>query len=146
MARLLRGLIAAATNASLASASHRMAPPLFGVGPNKPQSGRAQPDSCLAASEEIARVAAVASFEPARANKCLHPLALLWQIYSRRGSLQIHFRQCGHRCGGGRAMSSRMAWRTAGKVGWGGGPLILFFPALLLRGGDAGGRHMRSSS
>ena len=21
-----------------------------------------------------------------------------------------------------------MAWRTAGKVGWGGGPLILFFP------------------
>jgi hypothetical protein len=25
-------------------------------------------------------------------------------------------------------MSSRMAWRTAGKVGWGGGPLILFFP------------------
>jgi len=36
-------------------------------------------------------------------------LALLWQIYSRRCSLQIHFRQCGHRCGGGRAMSSRMA-------------------------------------
>ena len=53
---------------------------------------------------------------------------LLWQIHSRRCSLQIHFRQCGHRCGGGRAMSSRMAWRTAGKVGWGGGPLILFFP------------------
>src|SRR5215218_135256 len=25
-------------------------------------------------------------------------------------------------------MSSRMAWRTAGKVGCGGGPLILFFP------------------
>ena len=47
-----------------------------------------------------------------------HPgLALLWQIYSCRRSLQIHFRQCGHRCGGGRAMSSRMAWRTAGKVG-----------------------------
>jgi hypothetical protein len=21
-----------------------------------------------------------------------------------------------------------MVWRTAGKVGWGGGPLILFFP------------------
>jgi hypothetical protein len=36
-------------------------------------------------------------------------LALLWQIYSRRCSLQIHFRQCGHRCGGSRAMSSRMA-------------------------------------
>jgi len=36
-------------------------------------------------------------------------LALLWQIYSRRCSLQIHFRQCGHRCGGSRAMSSRIA-------------------------------------
>src|SRR5262249_38502705 len=44
-------------------------------------------------------------------------LALLWQIYSRRRLLQIHFRQCGHRCGGSRAKSSRMAWRTAGKVG-----------------------------
>ena len=44
-------------------------------------------------------------------------LALLWQIYSRRGWLQIHFWQCGHCCGGGRAMSSRMAWRTAGSVG-----------------------------
>lgn len=44
-------------------------------------------------------------------------LALLWQIYSRRRALQIHFWQCGHRCGGGRATSSRMAWRTAGKVG-----------------------------
>jgi hypothetical protein len=29
--------------------------------------------------------------------------------YSRRCSLQIHFRQCGHRFGGGRAMISRMA-------------------------------------
>jgi len=44
-------------------------------------------------------------------------LALLWQIYSCRRSLQIHFRQCGHRRGGSRAKSSRMAWRTAGKVG-----------------------------
>ena len=44
-------------------------------------------------------------------------LALLWQIYSRRCSLQIHFLQCGHCCDGSRAMSSRMAWRTAGKVG-----------------------------
>jgi methyl acetate hydrolase len=44
-------------------------------------------------------------------------LALLWQIYSRRCLLQIHFRQCGHCCGGGRSMSSRTAWRTAGKVG-----------------------------
>jgi len=36
-------------------------------------------------------------------------LALLWQIYSRRCWLQIHFRQCGHFCGGGRAIVSRMA-------------------------------------
>src|SRR5205809_468127 len=36
-------------------------------------------------------------------------LALFWQIYSRRCSLQIHFRQCGHWCSGGRMMSSRMA-------------------------------------
>src|SRR4030095_11186836 len=61
-------------------------------------------------------------------NKRLQQLALLWQIYSRRSALQIHFRQWGHRCGGGRAMSSRMAWRTAGQVGWGGGPVFLFFP------------------
>ena len=50
-----------------------------------------------------------------------HPLewqlALLWQIYLRRSALRIHSRQCGHRCGGGRAKSSRMALRTAGKVG-----------------------------
>jgi hypothetical protein len=39
----------------------------------------------------------------------LDGLTLLWQIYSRRFALQIHFRQCGHRCGGGRAMSSRIA-------------------------------------
>src|SRR5262249_14718314 len=55
-------------------------------------------------------------------------LSLLLQIYSRCFFLQIHFLQRGHRCGGGRAMSSRMAWRTAGNVGRGGGPLILFFP------------------
>src|SRR4029453_16865251 len=30
----------------------------------------------------------------------LASLALLWQIYSRRCLLQIHFRQCGHRCSG----------------------------------------------
>jgi hypothetical protein len=58
----------------------------------------------------------------------VHSLALLWQIGSRCVSLQIHFLQRGHRCGGGRAMSSRMARRTAGNVGRGGGPLILFFP------------------
>ena len=28
-------------------------------------------------------------------------VALLWQIYSRCGLLQIHFRQCGHRRSGG---------------------------------------------
>ena len=40
-----------------------------------------------------------------------------WQIYSRRCLLQIHFLQCGYRCFGGGAISSRMAWRTAGRVG-----------------------------
>ena len=34
---------------------------------------------------------------------------LLWQIYSRCVLAQICFRQCGHRCGGGRAMSATMA-------------------------------------
>src|SRR5262249_49789790 len=73
-------------------------------------------------------------------------LALLWQIYSGRRSLQIHFRQCGHRCGGSRAKSSRMAWRTAGKVGWGGGPVIFFFPPFcfgpaVLGGCGSGHRH-----
>src|SRR5262249_45343636 len=75
-------------------------------------------------------------------------LALLWQIYSRCCSLQIHFRQCGHRRGGSRAISSRMAWRTAGRVGWGGGPLILFFPpccceAAMLEEGVRAHRHER---
>ena len=36
-------------------------------------------------------------------------LALLWQIYSRCVLAQICVRQCGHRCGGGRAMSATMA-------------------------------------
>ena len=39
----------------------------------------------------------------------LRELALLWQFYSCRRSLHIHFRQYGHRCGGGRAKSARMA-------------------------------------
>ena len=47
-----------------------------------------------------------------------HLLALLWQIYSRRGSLQIHSRQCGHHCGGSAAGNARR----------GGGPLL--FPRL----------------
>ena len=41
-----------------------------------------------------------------------------------------------------------MAWRTAGKVGWGGGPLILFFPpccceAAMLEEGVRDHRHER---
>jgi hypothetical protein len=36
-------------------------------------------------------------------------LPLLWQIYSRCLLAQIRFRQWGHRCGGGRAMSATMA-------------------------------------
>jgi SAM domain (Sterile alpha motif)/Adenylate and Guanylate cyclase catalytic domain len=35
--------------------------------------------------------------------------ALLWQIYSPCVLAQIRFRQWGHRCGGGRAMSATMA-------------------------------------
>ena len=39
-----------------------------------------------------------------------------------------------------------MAWRTAGRVGWGGGPLILFFPpccceAAMLEEGVRDHRH-----
>jgi hypothetical protein len=44
-------------------------------------------------------------------------LALLWQIYLRRFSLQIPFLQYGHRCGGSRTTNATMAWRTAGNVG-----------------------------
>jgi hypothetical protein len=36
-------------------------------------------------------------------------LALLWQIYSSCMFAPIHFRQCGHRCGGSRAMRATMA-------------------------------------
>src|SRR5262245_41516611 len=41
-----------------------------------------------------------------------------------------------------------MAWRTAGKVGWGGGPLILFFPPCrckpaMLEEGVSDHRHQR---
>src|ERR1700731_1626341 len=79
---------------------------------------------------------------------CAHHLALLWQIYSCRYALQIDFRQCGQRVGGGRAKSLRMAWRTAGKVGCGGGPLILFFPlrrfeAAVLQESIGDHRHQR---
>src|SRR4029077_13152417 len=37
-------------------------------------------------------------------------LALLWQIYSRRFSVPIHFRQCGHRFDGSRVMTATMVW------------------------------------
>ena len=47
--------------------------------------------------------------EPEIADRYFPWLALLWQNYSCRCPLQIHFRQCGHRCGGIRAKSSRMA-------------------------------------
>jgi hypothetical protein len=40
----------------------------------------------------------------------------------------MNFRQCGHSVGGGWARALRMAWRTAGRLGCGGGPEILFFP------------------
>src|SRR6516164_11107738 len=85
---------------------------------------------------------------PCREKSAKVVLALLWQIYSGRRSLQIHFRQCGHRCGGSRANSSRMAWRTAGKVGCGGGPLIVFFPPrcfepAMLEEGVSDHRHKR---
>ena len=41
-----------------------------------------------------------------------------------------------------------MAWRTAGKLGWGGGPLILFFPlrfceAAMPKEGVSDHRHER---
>ena len=66
-----------------------------------------------------AQYAATASKAMTRARRCaaVGVLALLWQIYLRCCSLQIHFLQYGHRCGGSRAISSRIAWRTAGNVG-----------------------------
>jgi hypothetical protein len=36
-------------------------------------------------------------------------------------------------------MNSTMAWRTAGKVGWGTGPLILFSALLLIPRGQKRG-------
>src|SRR5262249_57516247 len=55
-------------------------------------------------------------------------LALLWQIYSCRCSLQIHFRQCGHRCGGNRAKASRTAAPTARPARSSPPPHHPFFP------------------
>jgi hypothetical protein len=86
-------------------------------------------------------------FGPLKSAIATSTLALPWQIYSRCCSLQIHFRQYGHRRGGSRAMSSRMAWRTVGRVGWGGGPLVLFSPccceAATLEEGVRDHRHQR---
>jgi hypothetical protein len=72
-------------------------------------------------------------------------LALIGQIYFTPLLVANPYRQCGHRCGGGRARSSRMAWRTAGKVGCGGGPSILFFRLAALSR-DTGGKRRRSLS
>jgi hypothetical protein len=58
----------------------------------------------------------IGAFESERIEPVPVQLTLLWQIYSRRCLLLIHFLQCGDRCVG-QAMSSRMAWRRAGKVG-----------------------------
>jgi hypothetical protein len=41
----------------------------------------------------------------------------------------MDFWQCGHRVGGGWASASRMACRTAGRLGCGGGLAILFSPS-----------------
>src|SRR5262245_36863536 len=72
-------------------------------------------------------------------------LALLWQNYSCRCPLQIHFRQCGS-----------LRWYSSEEledgVTYGGqswlrrGSVDSFFSALLLRDGDAAGRRKRSSS
>jgi|KBSMisStaDraftv2_1062788.scaffolds.fasta_scaffold240412_2 hypothetical protein len=45
-------------------------------------------------------------------------------------------------------MRSTIAWRTAGRLGWGGGPLILFFPphlceATMLQEGVGDHGHQR---
>ena len=45
----------------------------------------------------------------------------------------MDFRQCGHSLGGGCASAFTIACRTAGRVGCGGGPGILFPPFGLLK-------------
>ena len=77
---------------------------------------------------------------------CLLRLALLWQITGRPQSRADHVGTSGSRWSG-RMMSSTIAWRTAGRVGCGGGPVSLFPPSGLLGcGDDAEGRRNRSSS
>ena len=44
------------------------------------------------------------------------------------GAPSNHLRQCGHRGAGDPSMRWAMAWRTAGRLGLGGGPSILFSP------------------
>jgi hypothetical protein len=36
-----------------------------------------------------------------------------------------------------------MAWRTAGRVGWGGGPLILFFPPCCCEARSSNPKNLR---
>jgi hypothetical protein len=50
---------------------------------------------------DVLKVHPAADMFPMMSQEELIELALLWQIYSRRFCLQIHFQQCGHRCGGG---------------------------------------------
>src|SRR5262249_60820660 len=63
-------------------------------------------------------------------------------------ALQCDCGECGLRGGGRGARSSRMGARPAGKVGWGGGPLFLFFPPCccepaMLEEGVSDHRHKR---
>jgi hypothetical protein len=76
------------------------------------------PRSFIAASSEAGQMAA-SDYVPNFLKNRLHlagrpqmstrPSTTLADFYSCRRSPHIHFRQCGHRCGGGRAKSARMA-------------------------------------
>ena len=74
------------------------------------------------------------------------PLALLWQIYSRCCFSPIDLLQYGHRCGGGRSDEIEDGVAHGGQAWLRWWPVDSFFPAPLLRGGDAGGKRRRSSS
>ena len=60
------------------------------------------------------------------------PSMILWQIYSRRCSLQIHFRQCGHRCGGSRSDEFEDGVVHCAAKSAGERPVHFLFPALPL--------------
>ena len=105
----------------------RRLPQMFNLRPGSAHAGcgvvAEYADTAAARSLNVIRMAVVAAaasqnlsapvFVPAVPFWCRgrsdHTLALLWQIYSRCVLAQICFRQCGHRCGGGRAMSATMA-------------------------------------